>query len=557
MAKISLKNFRKYETLDPLFLNDINIFVGKNNAGKSTVVKAIMLALDNLRSLRWESASRLEYGMNPGSLAPRPYFRFDANDFHNLHIGTFERAKCNYIDEQRISFCIEYRGIEFTIVVSGVTGEAQVSLPIDSIKIDFGYDTEHHPRRKGCYEFDFVNQTMTFSLEPEVKNEQESADSINDTIANIDTLLSEWEAELKVAMEKGDALAIAELQPKIKKYQQSKKTLLNRAAKSAGISVRETFPLYYHNDGVWTNHLAQYIRTFTKIRENESDGGTMLAGARKNTWSDAAHKEIKAQREKLASYVRVIDEAARAIESAMDSINVDYIQAHAETQKLILSAEQRQDINSRVIHEFYQENIQRGSKADRFVGYWLERFEIGKALQIVPLDGEGYYVRVDTGSSNVHLADMGMGSIQLVILILRLATIANRIEKSGQPWWVIIEEPEQNIHPMLQSRLADLFKEFQKEFSSTLIIETHSEYLIRKTQVLVTEADFKKEEHLESDWPISIYYFPHELNAQPYKMVYEVTGGFKNSFGEGFFDEAANLDMEIIRKEMSQAKQIF
>ena len=55
MSQISLKNFRKYETLEPLFLNGLNIFVGKNNAGKSTVVKAIMLALDNLRSLRWNN----------------------------------------------------------------------------------------------------------------------------------------------------------------------------------------------------------------------------------------------------------------------------------------------------------------------------------------------------------------------------------------------------------------------------------------------------------------------------------------------------------------------
>lgn len=60
MAQIRLKNFRKYESLDSLNLNTINIFVGKNNAGKSTVVKAIMLALDNIRSLRWKDVTSKE-----------------------------------------------------------------------------------------------------------------------------------------------------------------------------------------------------------------------------------------------------------------------------------------------------------------------------------------------------------------------------------------------------------------------------------------------------------------------------------------------------------------
>ena len=133
MSQISLKNFRKYETLEPLFLNGLNIFVGKNNAGKSTVVKAIMLALDNLRSLRWNNVPSGDEGILQKKTLPVPLFRFDANGFHNLHIGTFDRAHCNYSDGKSIVFDLEYQGIGFKMVVSGTVGEGQVTVPLESL----------------------------------------------------------------------------------------------------------------------------------------------------------------------------------------------------------------------------------------------------------------------------------------------------------------------------------------------------------------------------------------------------------------------------------------
>ena len=537
MAKISLKNFRKYETLSPLPLNDINIFVGKNNAGKSTVVKAIMLVLDNLRSLRWTNMPE-ETGLQTLGKAPVPYFRFDANDFHNLHIGTFERAKCNYIDDQRIGFRLEYQGIEFTFIVAGVVGEGQVALPIESIKIDFKYDPEHHPRKKGCYEFNFAKQEMTFSLTG--WGNAEVADSMHMQV--FATRIKELETQLKAALEEEDVISIANIQSQLKSTKDKRNRLAHSHIDDQPLA-DEKFALSYHQDGSGRNPLVQYILSFNRLKQAKNEKSTNK--------TKGIIKEDKAKRAVLANYSDVIEAAARKLESVLGSINVDYIQAHAATQKLILSAEERQDINSRTIHEFYQEHINVGSKAQMFLDKWLKAFEIGDGIQIKSLDGEGYYVKVNTGTGWVHLADMGMGSIQLVILILRLATIASRIASSGQPWWVIIEEPEQNIHPMLQSRLAELFKEFRKEFSSTLIIETHSEYLVRNTQKMAADMQFKDAEDLSQGWPFSVYYFPSELGKQPYDMKYQPDGRFAESFGEGFYDEAGILAMSLPDKNES------
>lgn len=49
IQEISFKNFRRFENFPPMKLNDINILVGPNNAGKSTVAKALILVIIAVR----------------------------------------------------------------------------------------------------------------------------------------------------------------------------------------------------------------------------------------------------------------------------------------------------------------------------------------------------------------------------------------------------------------------------------------------------------------------------------------------------------------------------
>ena len=50
MNKIGFKNFRKFQDFPAIDLGDITILVGGNNAGKSTLVKAMLLMRDFLKS---------------------------------------------------------------------------------------------------------------------------------------------------------------------------------------------------------------------------------------------------------------------------------------------------------------------------------------------------------------------------------------------------------------------------------------------------------------------------------------------------------------------------
>ena len=80
-----------------------------------------------------------------------------------------------------------------------------------------------------------------------------------------------------------------------------------------------------------------------------------------------------------------------------------------------------------------------------------------------------------------NLSDMGYGISQLMPLIL------NPIQTEWA-WffssYLVIVWTEANLHPSLQSKIADLVAYQYNKYGSTFIIETHSEYLIRKLQYL-------------------------------------------------------------------------
>jgi predicted ATPase len=88
-----------------------------------------------------------------------------------------------------------------------------------------------------------------------------------------------------------------------------------------------------------------------------------------------------------------------------------------------------------------------------------------------------------------------------------------------------------------------------KEFGFRFIIETHSEYIIRRTQAMIATGEVPFEQN-----PFKVYYFPE--NGQPYDMEYQKSGRFVQSFGHGFFDESAKHTMEISKKELQEEASI-
>jgi hypothetical protein len=234
----------------------------------------------------------------------------------------------------------------------------------------------------------------------------------------------------------------------------------------------------------------------------------------------------------------------------INQAQVEYIEAHSVTHSIVYNGSDKNDYMAQTILHYLNENIGENDPEKEFVEDWMMKFDIGEDFEIESIGGECYKLGiiedVDHPENITPLLDKGVGSNQIMILLLQLATIMHKNRGASVPPMVIIEEPEQNLHPKLQSCLADLFREVylyplkqnKNSRGISFIIETHSEYLVRKSQVLVA-----KREQTDAN-PFTVFYM--EKGKEPREIRYQDSGVFYDDFGDGFYDEAISLTEEIV-----------
>jgi AAA15 family ATPase/GTPase len=212
------------------------------------------------------------------------------------------------------------------------------------------------------------------------------------------------------------------------------------------------------------------------------------------------------------------------------------------------------------IEEWWEEPI------DKFISFWLKEFDVSTKF--------GRQALIDALAlieKNAFQTDLGFGLNQLLPLILyssifnakgmpvsgqgASAEYNDSIEKSRlrqlPGYTFLIEEPEANLHPNFQSRLADLFIDAAWKFNHNFIIETHSEYMVRKFQYWVAKGKIRPED-------VKLYYFANKNNDETVMdvAIKEIkilrNGDLSEPFGDGFYDEAINLQYDLLKIKKTQ-----
>lgn len=116
------------------------------------------------------------------------------------------------------------------------------------------------------------------------------------------------------------------------------------------------------------------------------------------------------------------------------------------------------------------------------VNTWFEQF--GLTVNVDEFKEAIHKLTVDQSGLSLDIPDVGFGVSQVLPVVLQGFLSPNKSV-------TIVEQPEVHLHPKMQAALADLFIDIAKEskYSKHLIIETHSEYLLKRLRRRMAEGE--------------------------------------------------------------------
>ena len=182
------------------------------------------------------------------------------------------------------------------------------------------------------------------------------------------------------------------------------------------------------------------------------------------------------------------------------------------------------------------------------IHYWLKKlglidsFEIGEISERSNL----YHARVrqDRTSPEVMLTDVGFGVSQVLPAIVLLYYIP-------EDSIVLMEQPEIHLHPSIQSGLADAILTVARTRNIQVIVESHSEHLLRRFQRRVAEGEMSSDN-------VKLYFTSVDgESAYLSDLELDEWGEIRN-WPESFFgdelDEISSIQIASIKRRMNGAK---
>ncbi|MBQ8232233.1 MAG: DUF3696 domain-containing protein [Lachnospiraceae bacterium] len=180
---------------------------------------------------------------------------------------------------------------------------------------------------------------------------------------------------------------------------------------------------------------------------------------------------------------------------------------------------------------------------EAIIGAALKKMELIEEYKINRIENRQDYevkVKIKGASEYVSLPDVGFGVSQVLPVIVQLF-----YAPSGSV--IFIEQPEIHLHPKAQTLLADVIidvlnmRENYKERKIQVIIETHSEYLLRRLQMRISDETMKTGD-LRA-------YFAHnkksgsvleELKVDTYGNILNWPEGFFGDMEKDMYEQAMN-----------------
>ena len=245
------------------------------------------------------------------------------------------------------------------------------------------------------------------------------------------------------------------------------------------------------------------------------------------------------------------NEAYNIVADTFDSKNVNYVsplRAHPQRYYLLDEANINTSLNTQSgtsLAEILKKNAQVNSR----VNAWLKKF--GLKVTVKEFKDIIHNIKIHQNDLDLDITDVGFG-ISQVLPILVQGFLSNNKSLT------LIEQPEIHLHPKMQADLADLFIEIIKlatdkkgKTRKSLLIETHSEYLLKRLRRRISEGKLSSKD-------IAIYFIePRDKDNKDSAVIKNVEISKDGSFDwpKDFYMTEFEDDMAYYKNLAKKAKK--
>ena len=175
--------------------------------------------------------------------------------------------------------------------------------------------------------------------------------------------------------------------------------------------------------------------------------------------------------------------------------------------------------------------------------HWLKSMNLADGLAIRALGSSARYeLLIENDGQASNLKDVGVGVSQVLPVI-----VAALFAQPGHI--VIVEEPESHLHPLAQSKLAELLAQVSKQRNVQFIVETHSEHLFRRMQTLIARQQIAAND-------AAMYFVEREGKVAHMRPLELDDFGRVKNWPEGFFGDALGETREQTALAIQRAKEL-
>lgn len=510
------ENFRVFKDLTNFDFAPITILTGTNSSGKSSLTKAIMLLKNSYLKSNLATLDFSDENLKLGSFN------------QNLSIGGTQNDMSFQIRFANGSVARDFGGMKFTFPLNNNVSKFDISFNSEGI-IKFKQYLDKEKKLELIYNVEQNENTKRVKHKLKEWFIKASAITYNesfDDLVHVFNINSDVTSQLKLEIERFIQTSI-KINFSILGFnstnfiQEDVKDIVN------GINALGSWNDFYYEEGIVDNHEPESNDSF--LKEILSD----------DLISCLPDKLAETKLATLIDECKFGNFEPRLLSEKFTSIH--YIPGVRANQEIVFTF-QKYPLLVSLFKELESGIPTWKIRTNIFLSKWLiQEFKIINDISdlvIGVIEGHGITIKLN---KDLSLFQVGYGVTQLLPIILQIALLENSV--------FIIEEPEANLHPALQSKLGDMFIDAAETFGIQFIIETHSEYLIRKLQVQTAKEVLKPE-----DTQIYYFYNPNEIPKDE-KQIVPINilsdGRLNRPFGSGFLDESANLMMEIVNLNLN------